>query len=97
LTLSFTVRITIPGEVLFRQPGDESVLLNLNSTSYFGLDAIGTQMWLALTSSDSLQAAFDFLLTQYDVAPRQLKQDLRELVEKLAEQGLIEVHDATGG
>ncbi|HEX5734962.1 MAG TPA: PqqD family protein [Blastocatellia bacterium] len=70
----------------------ESVLLNLKSEKYFGLDEMGTRMWGALTSSRSIQEAYEILLAEYDVEAERLRRDLSDLIEKLAEQGLIDVH-----
>ena len=94
MALSFTARITIPADVMFRQLGEEGVLLNLKTAYYFGLDEIGTRMWTALTTSDTIQVAFDSLLEEYDVTPEQLKHDLLELIAKLDEQHLITIHDS---
>lgn len=86
-------RISIPDGVLVRELQGESVLLNLNSESYFGLDDVGTRMWAVLTGSPSLEAAYETLLSEYDVAPERLQADLRGFVERLAELGLIDLRD----
>jgi hypothetical protein len=78
--------------VLFQDLQGESVLLNLQTGRYFGLDEVGTRMWAALTTAESLQAAFDALLAEYAVEGERLERDLRDLVEKLVKQGLVEVH-----
>src|SRR5881628_2452195 len=80
-------RITRPEAVLVRQLGEESVLLNLESESYFGLDDVGTRMWDALTNTSSLEAAFEKLLAEYEVEPERLRSDLAVFVQRLAEAG----------
>jgi hypothetical protein len=62
--VSFSERLTVAPDVLFRLVGDEGVLLNLNTTLYLGLNPVGTRMWNALTSSSSIQAAYDTLLAE---------------------------------
>lgn len=84
-------RISIPDGVLVRQLEGESVLLNLNSESYFGIDDIGTCMWTALTDSGSIETAYETLLAEYEVEPEQLQTDLCSFIDKLAEAGLIDV------
>ena len=86
-------RVTTPEGVLVRELEGESVLLNLNSESYFGLDDVGTRMWAALTNSPSIEGAFEILLAEYEVEPEQLRADLCSLVERLAEVGLIDVSE----
>jgi hypothetical protein len=51
-------------------------------------------MWAALTTAESLQAAYDALLAEYDVGGERLERDLRALVERLVEHGLLEVTGA---
>ena len=86
-------RVTVRPDVLVRELRGESVLLDLASESYFGLDDVGTGMWQALTAARSVEAAFEVLLGEYDVTPEKLREDLVRFVEKLAEAGLVDVHD----
>ena len=73
---------------------EESVLLNLDSERYYGLDDVGTRMLSVLTSSDSVQSAWLQLVDEYDVDREVLREDLVTLVERLLEQGLVEVSPA---
>jgi len=76
---------------MVREVQGESVLLNLNSERYFGLDEVGTRMWAALAASASVQAAYEALLGEYDVEAELLRNNLQELIAKLVENGLLEV------
>jgi hypothetical protein len=87
--VSFSERLTVAPDVLFRLVGDEGVLLNLNTTMYLGLNPVGTRMWNALTSAGSIQAAYDTLLAEYEVEPAQLRTDLEEFIQRLLGQKLI--------
>ena len=87
----FTMRVTVPAHVMVREVQGESVLLNLNSERYFGLDEVGTRMWATLTTSASVQVAYEVLLGVYAVDAEQLRQHLQELIAKLVENGLLEV------
>ena len=87
--VSFSERLTVAPDVLFRLVGDEGVLLNLNTTLYLGLNAVGTRMWNALTSASSIQSAYDALLREYEVEPAQLRADLEEFIQKLLGHKLI--------
>jgi hypothetical protein len=91
MTISFEARVSIPPDILVSELAGESVILNLNSECYFGLDQVGTRMWTALTNSESIQAAYDGLLAEYEVGEEQLRHDLTDLLGKLLEQGLLEV------
>jgi len=91
LTISFTMRVKVPDDVLIRELDGESVILNLKSERYFGLDEVGTQMWRVLSSSESIEAAYQTLVLEYDVTPEQLRNDLYKLLEQLVENGLVNV------
>jgi hypothetical protein len=95
LTFSMKNRIMVPENILFRELEGESVILNLDSESYLGLDDVGTRMWAVLTTSDSIQAAFETLQHEYEVEPDVLRTDLSDLIEKLVENGLVRVVDAS--
>ncbi|HYV06843.1 MAG TPA: PqqD family protein [Blastocatellia bacterium] len=91
MTISFDARVTIPLDVLVSELAGELVILNLNSESYFGLDEVGTRMWTALTTSETIQSAYEGLLAEYDVSEDQLRKDMTDLLGKLIERGLVEV------
>ena len=91
MNISFSDRVTVPEDVLISGLQDESVLLNLDSERYYGLDDVGTRMFSLLTTSDCVQTAWERLQKEYDVDHEILKQDLISLVNTLLEQGLIEV------
>jgi hypothetical protein len=88
--IDFTKRAVVPTQVMFRELEGESVLLNIETETYFGLDDVGTRMWRQLTESPSIQLAYDALLSEYDVTPDTLKKDLGSLLEELFENGLID-------
>jgi hypothetical protein len=88
---SFSQRVTIAPEVLFRSLGEEAILLSLKTELYLGLDRGGARMWTVLNDAPSVQAAYVKLLDEYDVEPEQLRQDLEEFLGKLLEQGLITI------
>ena len=89
--ISFADRVRVPDDVLISKLQDESVILNLNSERYFGLDNVGTRMLTVLSTANSIEAAYELLLTEYDVDPQQLRQDLISLIENLLQQGLLTV------
>lgn len=89
MTISFSDRVTVPDGVLISHLQEEAVILNLESERYFGLDDVGTRFLTVLTSSESIEAAYETLRQEYDVNPQALRDDLHELVEKLIDQGLL--------
>lgn len=91
MTISFSDRVKVPDDVLISTLQSESVILNLNSERYFGLDEVGTRILSVLSTSNSIQAAYDTLLDEYEVDAEVLRQDLAALIEHLATQGVVEL------
>jgi coenzyme PQQ synthesis protein D (PqqD) len=91
MSISFSDRVKIPDDVLISKLQEESVILNLDSERYYGLDDVGTRFLSVLTTSDSIEAAYETLAKEYDVDAQLLRRDLAELVERLAAQGIIQI------
>lgn len=91
MSISFSDRVKIPDDVLISHLQEESVILNLDSERYYGLDGVGTRILSVLTTSDSIEAAYERLINEYAVDGPVLRQDLLELVESLVQQGIVEV------
>jgi len=91
MPISFSDRVKIPDDVLISRLQEESVILNLDSERYFGLDDVGTRILSVLTTSESIEAAYEVLRNEYDVDGNVLREDLLALVENLVEQGIVQV------
>jgi hypothetical protein len=89
MTISFSDRVTVPDDVLISQLQEESVILNLDSERYYGLDDVGTRFLSVLTTSDSIETAYELLRDEYNVDPQVLRTDLLALIESLIDKGLL--------
>jgi hypothetical protein len=89
MTVSFSDRVRVPEDVLISKVQEESVILNLDTERYFGLDDVGTTFLSALTSSESIETAYEKLRNEYDVDGDVLRHDLLALVENLVDQGIL--------
>ena len=85
----FSDKVSVPAHVLVRFLDKEAVLLNIETERYFGLDETGARMWQLATTSANIDAAYQALLSEYDVDAEMLREHLNELLEKLAENGLL--------
>jgi hypothetical protein len=83
------MKIKIPDDVMFRVLGDEAVLLNLVTGTYFGLDDVGTRMWQILSEHESTDKVIETMLNEYDVEEGLLRSDLDKLINNLIENGLV--------
>ncbi|HYL69090.1 MAG TPA: PqqD family peptide modification chaperone [Candidatus Limnocylindria bacterium] len=77
--------------------GEESAILNLKNSVYYGLDPVGARVWNLLREPKSVRELRDTLLDEYDVGAERCEQDLLELLEKMRVEGLIEVRAVAAG
>jgi hypothetical protein len=87
--MNLTDRVRIPQEVLARQVGGETVMLDLAKGAYFGLDPVGARMWQLLAEGKTLAEVRDAIVEEYDVSREDAERDLLALVADLMAQGLL--------
>lgn len=84
-------RAAIPPEVLVRELGEETVILDLASGTYFGLDEAGTRIWQLLQQGLTLREVCDTMLAEFEVAPQDIERDVLDLASELRDRGLIRI------
>jgi hypothetical protein len=89
--ISLQSAVQIRDGVLFREVAGESVLLDLESGTYFSLNAVGTRVWGLLAQRTPLVEVHRALLAEYEVAEDRLLADLLDLIGELAQCGLVRV------
>lgn len=82
-------RLRVHPSVLSRELAGETVLLNLESGVYYGLDAIGTRAWNLLTEERTFDDVCTVMLEEFDVSRDTLRGDLTALVRELCEKQLL--------
>lgn len=76
--------------------GEESAILNLKNSVYYGVNPVGSRVWELLKQPKSISELRDVLLDEYDVDQERCVQDLLALLQKMRDEGLIEVRGASG-
>jgi len=74
--------------------GEESAILNLKNTVYYGLNPVGARVWNLLQQPRTVGELRDVLLDEYEVDAGRCESDLLELLEKMRSEGLIDVRSA---
>ncbi|KAA1395195.1 PqqD family protein [Aeromicrobium ginsengisoli] len=87
--VSATTVLHASDSVLLRQAGTETVLLDLTSEEFFGLDGAGARMYELLAEPRTIDAVADVIVDEYDVDRDQLVADLVDLAAELVERGLV--------
>jgi hypothetical protein len=83
--------VRLSDDAIFRELGDEAVVLNLASGQYFGLNAVGLRIWRLIEQAGSLETVRDAVVAEFDVDPETAARDLAALVDELTAHGLVEV------
>ena len=89
LILTINSAIMIPDQVMARAVGNETVILDLASGTYFGLDPVGARVWTLIGEGKSLAQACDVMVAELDVTRDVLEQDVLDLARDLVEKKLI--------
>jgi len=91
IQMNFTEKMTIPSTVFAQEVDDEMVIMDTESENYFGLDAMGTQMWQILIENGSLENLKIKILEMYDVEENVLRQDIEVFISELLKNKLINI------
>ena len=87
--MDLDTRLSIPPQVMSRPVGDETVLLDLESGTYFGLDGVGKRIWESIDKGLTLRDTVDVIETEYEVDKDKARADVIEFVRDLIERGLV--------
>ena len=93
MDVASTDQFAVHPSVLCRELSGETVLLNLESGVYYGLDAVGTRVWQLLVEGRTIAGVCDAMLDEYDVAPDVLNDDVVRLVGELRERGIVTLRE----
>lgn len=83
--------IQVNKDYVYCNVDDEMVLLGLEDGIYYGLNPVGAFIWEKIKEPMTIQEVRDAILEEFDVGKEECEQDLIELLQELAEKGLIDV------
>lgn len=76
-------------DVVWRQVGDEVVLVNMKTNLIYSLNSTGARLWELLDSGADRREIEQAMLDEFDVEPAQLRQEIDSQLERLAREGLV--------
>jgi hypothetical protein len=91
MTLTLDRMVAPSQDAVFREIDGESVLLNLETGIYFGLDGVGTHVWQLAAENGSLRWICERLTALYDADAKTIERDLLGLADALIAKGLWSV------
>jgi hypothetical protein len=86
--------VTVPDHVVFRVFAAETVVLNINTGQYHGLNPVAGRMLETLQAVGDFQAASEQLAAEFGQPQQRVESDLRSFCESLVGRGLVEIRDA---
>lgn len=92
-SLSVHSIVVVASEQVSCPLGEESAILNLKNSVYYGMNPVGTRVWNLLKQPRSVEELRNTLLREYDVDAELCERDLLELLGRMQREGLIEVKD----
>ncbi|MGA8035685.1 MAG: PqqD family peptide modification chaperone [Candidatus Acidiferrales bacterium] len=92
--LSFNSIVVVSPDQVSCPLGDESAILSLKNSVYYGMNEVGTRVWALLKEPKRIAEVCDAIVHEYEVDSDRCGQDVLDLIEKLRTEGLIEVREA---
>lgn len=81
----------VPQHVVFRGFPTETVVLNLQTGKYHGLNPTAGRMLEEISAAESIRAAAAIVSEEYEQPAEAVERDMRILCEAMLERGLIEI------
>ncbi len=88
--------LDVPPHVHWKIDKDEVILWHSQADQVYGLKGVAGAMWRALVAYGDLEAAVEYLLSQYDVDEARLRDDLSTFANELLAKGLLKRVDEPG-
>jgi hypothetical protein len=79
----------ISTDVVLRQVGGESLLLDLPTGRSFHLNEVAARMWQLLSEHQQVEPVVRDMLEEYDVDEARLRNELSILIDQLLQSGLL--------
>ena len=85
-------RASIPDHVVFRAFAHETVVLNLETGKYHGLDPVGGRLLELLARAETLRDAAAQIAAEYGKPADEVEADVLEFCRELRERGLVHLN-----
>jgi hypothetical protein len=90
-------KVKVPQSVVFRSFPTETVVLNLETGKYHGLNPSAGKMLQALTDAASVREAAAAVAAEYEAPAETIEVDICDLCQNLLDRGLIEREGSSNG
>jgi Coenzyme PQQ synthesis protein D (PqqD) len=87
--------VRVPDHVVYRAFPAETVILNLETGTYHGLNKTGGRMLESLDRLARVKSVAEELANEFDAPLARIQTDLCRLCQELLDRGLIEHHEGS--
>ena len=94
-TLSVSSSVVAAKDQVSSDLGGEVAILHLKAGVYYSLEAVGARIWSLIQEPRTVGEIRNILVSEYEVEPDRCESDLIALLQRLADEGLIEARDGT--
>ena len=89
--MNLNASLAVPQDVIARELGTETVILDLASGTYYGLDPVGARIWQLMAKGQTLVQVCDVMLGEYNVTREDIERDVLALAQTLLDKQLVSV------
>lgn len=88
--MSHASHFKLSQDVSLTEVDDESVLLDLKSGQYFGLNDVGTVLIQRLLAGESVEQAVGHIETEFNAPAEQIARDVTALISEMSSKQLLQ-------
>jgi hypothetical protein len=90
-TISASSVVVVARDQVSSDLGGEAAILSLKNETYYGLNPVAARVWALIQTPTTARDISEALAAEYDVEPERSARDVLALLQRLADEGLIEV------
>ena len=96
-TLADTSVLVADKEVFSCELAGGQALLDLRSSTYYSINAVGSHVWRLLQEPVAVGDIHRSVTDAFEVEPERARSDILALLTQFADAGLVQVQDESGG
>jgi len=81
-------------DFLFTEVDDETVLMNVNTSAYFGLNEVATDIWQLLEDKTNFGTIISHLINKYEVAKEECEADVKVVLKQMVNNKVLHLADS---
>lgn len=85
-----SVNVRLRQDIAWREIDGEIVLLDLAGSAYYSVGHAGVVLWPSVVEGATVAQLTDVLVERFRLEPQQAERDVRDFLEALGEEGLLE-------